>query len=158
MVEPVRRNLTVQAPQERAFAVFTSGLGEWWPLQRYSIGAQPAVTAVLEPHEGGRWFERAADGSECDWGHVVTWEPPHRLVLSWEIAADWSPAPGNGSEVEVRFVAEGDGATRVELEHRGLEVYAEHAAQMRETFDSPEGWAGLLGAYTNVLTGETAAT
>jgi uncharacterized protein YndB with AHSA1/START domain len=143
----VRHTLTVEAPPERAFAVFTEGLASWWPLTTHTIGAQPAVTAVVEPRAGGRWYERAADGSECDWGRVLAWEPPHRLVLSWEIAADWQHDPGLATEVEVRFHAQEDDRTRVELEHRGLEAYGERAGEMRDTFDSPGGWPGLLERF-----------
>jgi uncharacterized protein YndB with AHSA1/START domain len=143
----VHRTLTVAAPLDRAFTVFTERIGSWWPLQPYSIGAEPAVEAVMEPRAGGRWFERAASGAECDWGHVRVWEPPHRVVLTWEISADWQPDPAATSEVEVRFAAEGDGRTRVDLEHRGIETYAERANEMRDIFGSDNGWAGLLRPY-----------
>jgi uncharacterized protein YndB with AHSA1/START domain len=146
-VAPVRRTVVVNAPQAHAFAVFTEHLAEWWPLTSYHIGRQPAATAILEPHAGGRWFERAEDGSECDWGRVLTWEPPHRLVLSWDINADWTYQPGLGSEVEVRFIAEGPQSTRVELEHRHLERFAERAAEMRTIFESDGGWNTLLGLF-----------
>lgn len=157
MIEPVRRSMTVQAPQDRAFAVFTEGIGTWWPLANYAIGSQPAVTAVLEAREGGRWFERAADGTECDWGRVVAWEPPSRIVLTWEIDADWRPNPDVASEVEVRFTPAGDGATRVELEHRKLEAFAARAQEMRDLFDSPGGWNGLLEAFARDAGGITEA-
>jgi uncharacterized protein YndB with AHSA1/START domain len=144
----VRRSIEVAVPPERAFAVFTDGIGSWWPLDRYTIGSGPAETAVVEPREGGRWYERAADGTECDWGRVLAWEPPHRLVLSWEISADWQPSPGLASEVEVRFTGESGGArTRVELEHRGLEAFGDRAEEMHATFSSPHGWGTLLGAF-----------
>ncbi|HEX5900861.1 MAG TPA: SRPBCC family protein [Solirubrobacteraceae bacterium] len=143
----VRQTVTVEAPPERAFAVFTEGLDSWWPLATHAIGAQPAVAVVVEPRPGGRWYERAADGSECDWGRVLAWEPPHRLVLAWEISADWQHDPGLVTEVEVRFHAEDADRTRVELEHRGLEAYADRAGDMRDTFDSPGGWPGLLERF-----------
>jgi uncharacterized protein YndB with AHSA1/START domain len=137
----VRRALTVEAPPERAFAVFTADLASWWPLDAYHIGAQPAVAVVVEPRAGGRWYERAADGSECDW------EPPHRVVLAWQISADWQHDPGLVTEIEVRFDAEEGDRTRVELEHRGMEAYGERAEEMRDTFGSPDGWAGLLKRF-----------
>ena len=143
----VHRTLTVAAPPERAFAVFTDGIGTWWPLQPYSIGSEPAVEAVVEPREGGRWFERSAAGTECDWGRVRVWDPPRRVVLSWEISCDWQPDPSATSEVEVRFTPDGDGRTRVELEHRGLETYAERAEEMRGMFGSENGWGKLLTQY-----------
>jgi uncharacterized protein YndB with AHSA1/START domain len=143
----VQRTLTVAAPPERAFTVFTERLGTWWPLQPYSIGEEPAVDAVVEPREGGRWYERAASGAECTWGHVRVWDPPGRVVLTWEISADWQPDPASTSEVDVRFTAEGDGRTRVDLEHRGLETYAERAEEMRAIFGSDNGWNGLLRPF-----------
>ena len=146
----VRQSVDVRVPPERAFEVFTRDIGTWWPLEGYTIGAQPAVTAVIEPRSGGRWFERAADGSECQWGHVLAYEPPHRLVLSWEISCDWQPDAGAVSEVEIRFQAH-EGGTRVELEHRGLETYGDRAEQMRDTFGSPDGWGGLLAKYAAAL-------
>jgi uncharacterized protein YndB with AHSA1/START domain len=145
----VRQTVDVRVAPERAFEVFTRDIGTWWPLDGYTIGAQPAVTAVIEPRSGGRWFERAADGTECPWGRVLAYEPPHRLVLSWEISCDWQPDASAGSEVEIRFRAH-DGGTRVELEHRGLESYGERAQQMRDTFGSPNGWGGLLAKFAAV--------
>jgi uncharacterized protein YndB with AHSA1/START domain len=145
----VRRTLTVAAPPERAFAVFTEGIGGWWPLQPYSIGEEPAVDAVLEPREGGRWFERSAGGAECDWGHVRVWDPPRRVVLTWEISADWQPDPTATSEVDVRFSAVDGGRTLVELEHRGLETYAERADEMRGIFGSENGWGALLSQFAS---------
>ena len=146
-VGTVRKTMLVNAPQAHAFAVFTERLADWWPLQRYHIGSQAAQTAILEPRVGGRWFERAADGTECDWGRVLVWEPPHRLVLSWDIGADWQFHPDLGTEVDVRFIAEGSDTTRVELEHRRLERYAEKAAEMRTIFDSDGGWSALLQSF-----------
>jgi uncharacterized protein YndB with AHSA1/START domain len=147
----VRRAVTVNAPPERAFEVFTAGIASWWPLDKAHIGSQPPTEAVVEPREGGRWFERAADGTECDWGRVLAWDPPHRVLFSWAIGADFKPDPTIATEVEVRFAADGEGATRVELEHRGLEVYGEHAGQMRDTFGSPGGWAGMLAGFAKVV-------
>jgi len=143
----VRKSTLVHAPQAHAFTVFTERMSDWWPLQSHHIGSQPAQRAIVEPRAGGRWFERAADGSECDWGRVVTWEPPHRLVLSWDIGADWKSHPGLGTEVEVRFIADGPDTTRVELEHRHLERYADKAAEMRGIFESDGGWGMLLAAF-----------
>jgi uncharacterized protein YndB with AHSA1/START domain len=148
-VGTVRKTIFVNAPQAHAFAVFTERLGDWWPLQRYHIGSQAAQTAILEPRVGGRWFERAADDSECEWGRVLVWEPPHRLVLSWDIGADWKFDPDLGTEVDVRFIAEGADRTRVELEHRRLERYADKAAEMRGIFDSEAGWSALLAAFAH---------
>ena len=143
----VRQSIVVQAPQERAFAIFTERMGSWWPLDSYALGAQPVVDAIVEPRSGGRWYERSDDGSEVEWGRVLAWEPPDRVVLTWELSADFRPDPAIHTEVEVRFSPEGAHRTRVVLEHRGLEAYGERAAEMRETYGSDGGWAGLLRAY-----------
>jgi uncharacterized protein YndB with AHSA1/START domain len=143
----VRRSIVVEAPQDRAFAVFTEGMTTWWPIDSYSIGSKPMAEAVVEPRAGGRWFERAADGTECDWGRVLAWEPPARVVLEWQISADWQPDPEIHTEVEVRFTAEGERRTRVDLEHRGLESFGGRAEQMRAVFGSDDGWNGLLGRF-----------
>jgi uncharacterized protein YndB with AHSA1/START domain len=100
-----------------------------------------------EPKAGGRWYERCVDGSECDIGKVLVWEPPARLVLGWQLTADWKFDPGLITEVEVRFIADGANATRVELEHRDLERYGERADAYRAIIDSSEGWNGLLQLF-----------
>jgi uncharacterized protein YndB with AHSA1/START domain len=143
----VRRSITVNASPERAFDVFTAGFSSWWPLETHHIGKADAAEAVIEPRAGGRWFERAADGTECDWGRVLAWEPPARVVLEWQISADWQPDPEIHTEVEVRFTAEGERRTRVDLEHRGLESFGGRAEQMRAVFGSDDGWNGLLGRF-----------
>ena len=144
----VRRQITVDAPPARAFAVFTDGQTRWWPRTN-SIGAQPMQEAVIEPWAGGRWFERAADGSECDWGRVRVWDPPARLVLAWQISGEWAYDEALDTEVEVRFVADGEDRTRVELEHT-LDGYGDRAAEMRAIFDSPGGWVALLERFAAV--------
>ena len=143
----VRKEITVEASQARAFDVFTREHGAWWPLATHHIGSAAAETAIIEPHAGGRWFERAADGSECDWGRVLVWDPPGRLVLAWEISADWKHDEGIDTEVEVRFVSLGPARTRVELEHRRLDRYGVAAEQMRGIFDSENGWTNILRLF-----------
>jgi uncharacterized protein YndB with AHSA1/START domain len=148
----VRRSVTVQGVPEHAFAVFTESLSAWWPLATHTIGAQPAVAAIIEPRAGGRWFERAADGTESDWGRVLVYEPPHRIVLSWEITCDWHHDTAIETTVEVIFTADGD-RTRVDLEHRGLETYGDDAEQMRGIFESDGGWGGLLARFAAAADG-----
>ena len=145
----VRHSVVVDAPPERAFEVFTTGMTAWWPLDTHTIGTKPAAEAVIEPRVGGRWFERSDDGTECDWGRVLAWDPPDRVLLSWEITCDWHHDADVHTEVDVRFRAEDDGRTRVELEHRGLEAYAERAEEMRGIFDSDGGWRGLLARFAD---------
>jgi uncharacterized protein YndB with AHSA1/START domain len=149
----VRQSIVVEAPQERAFTVFTERMATWWPLDTHSIGTKPVTAAVIEPHAGGRWFERSADGSECDWGRVLVWEPPDRVVLSWQLSSDWAADPDVHTEVEVRFTPADGGGTRVDLEHRHLEAYAERAQEMRGIFDSEGGWRGLLGRFAAAVAG-----
>ena len=143
----VRKVVNMRAPQDVAWRVFTEKMGAWWPLATHKIGAARAVDAVLEPREGGRWYERGDDGSTCDWGRVLAWEPYSRLVLSWEISEDWKHAPSLRTEVEVRFIADGKARTRVELEHRRLELYGASCGRMRGIFDSDKGWRMLLDAF-----------
>jgi hypothetical protein len=143
----VRQSIVVEAPRDRAFAVFTEGMSSWWPMESYSIAPGPMAAAVVEPREGGRWFERSEDGSETEW-----WDPPSRVVLVWQLSAEWSYDPSLHTEIEVRFTAEDDGRTRVDLEHRKLEAYAEAAEQMRTVLGSDDGWGGLLRRFAAVVT------
>jgi uncharacterized protein YndB with AHSA1/START domain len=143
----VRRSTSVPLPQERAFALFTDGLDRWWPTENYHIGAQAPTSVEMEPEVGGRWFERTPDGTECVWGAVLTWDPPRRVVLSWQIDADWHADPTIMTEVDVSFTGVGERETLVELEHRGLETYGDRAPEMIAIYDSEHGWSGLLSAY-----------
>jgi DNA-binding transcriptional ArsR family regulator len=148
----VVRTVTVEAPLPTAFRVFTEQ-HRWWPVATHHLAEPPGETVVLEPFVGGRWYERAADGTECDWGTVLVWEPPHRLLLTWQIAPGWTyqPDPDRASQVEVRFTAESAGRTRVELAHRHLEWYGESAERMRAVLDRPTGVAGVLAAYAAAM-------
>src|SRR5215471_10537044 len=143
---PVRKSVRVGAPRERAFEVFTAGIGRWWPKSHH-IGAVDPDAFVIEPRQGGRWYERGIDGSECQIGKVLVWDPPARLVLGWQLNADWTFDADLVTEVEVQFIAEGANATRVELEHRNLERLGERADTMRQQIDSPNGWGGLLQLF-----------
>jgi uncharacterized protein YndB with AHSA1/START domain len=142
---PVRRSVFVKAGPEHAFEVFTAGFDRWWP-KAHSIGSSPQRAAVMELRAGGRWYEVGEDGTETQWGEVMVFEPPHRLVLIWRIGADWKCDPDLHTEVEVRFTPEGDGV-RVHLEHRNLEAYGERAEQVKASIDSEGGWAGLLKTF-----------
>lgn len=147
---PVRKTLQVKASQTRAFDVFTTGFARWWP-KSHSVAKSPQKEAVMEPRPGGRWYERGEDGSECDWGRVLVWEPPARLVLSWQLNAQWKFDPDLLTEVEVRFIAEGERQTRVEFEHRGLENYGDQAEAVRKSISSPGGWPGILDGYATAV-------
>ena len=143
---PVRKSVRVNAPPDRAFAAFTAGMGRWWPKSHH-IGAAALETMCIEPFEGGRWFERGTDGTECDVGRVLVWDPPSRLVLAWQLNADWTFDPDLVTEVELRFVPDGVTATLVELEHRNLERFGERAEQVLRQIDSPNGWDRLLALF-----------
>lgn len=143
---PVRRSVVVQASPDRAFEVFTARLGEWWPKSHH-IGKSEPQTSIIEPRAGGRWFERGVDGVECDIGRVLVWEPPNRLVLAWQLSADFKYVPDFMTEVELRFTSEGARATRVDLEHRHLERYGELAEKVREQVGAPAGWSAILEEF-----------
>jgi uncharacterized protein YndB with AHSA1/START domain len=142
----VRKSVEVAAPVEKAFRVFTEGFDMWWSRDHH-IGEAELKEAVLEGRPGGRWYERGVDGSECEWGKVLVWEPPHRLVLAWQIGAQWHFDADLVTEVEVRFDPVGPDRTRVELEHRDLDRYGDTQEQMRASLDSEGGWQGLLEAF-----------
>jgi uncharacterized protein YndB with AHSA1/START domain len=143
----VRKTITVEAPQALAFDVFTTQMSTWWPLETHHIGAAPAEATLMEPHIGGRWYEQASDGTTCEWGRVLEWDPPHRVVLLWAISSQWVHDPAITSEVEIRFVEEASDRTRVELEHRNLDTFGNEAETMAAIFDSEGGWTGLLGSF-----------
>ena len=147
-VPDISGKITVSVPVEQAFQVFTSSFGTWWPRE-YHIGQAEMAEAILEPGEGGRWYERGTDGSECDWGRVLVWDPPHRLVLAWQITHEWGYEPdlAKASEVDVRFTAESGGGTRVDLEHRHFERHGAGGTSMRTAVDSSGGWGGLLEMF-----------
>jgi uncharacterized protein YndB with AHSA1/START domain len=146
-VPPLTGTITVGVPVERAFSVFTGSIDTWWP-RMYHIGQSDMAQAVLEPKEGGRWYERGVDGTECDWGRVLAWDPPHRLVVTWQINGQWQfdPDPEHASEIEVRFTADGPGQTTVELEHRLLERLGDGEA-IRGAIGSGGGWSAILELF-----------
>jgi uncharacterized protein YndB with AHSA1/START domain len=144
----VKKHVFVKTTPQRAFDVFTKEMGTWWPLATHHISKVAAAGAVIEPFVGGRWFERGTDGSECDWGRVLAWDPPARLVLAWQINADWQHDKQLMTEVEIRFTAE-NGGTRVDLEHRLLRNFGARSAEMRAAVDSEGGWTGILAGFAN---------
>jgi uncharacterized protein YndB with AHSA1/START domain len=150
-IPAVRRAVTVDRPVEEAFRVFTDEITSWWPLESHSLAAgKEGVTAesvVLETREGGRFYERASDGSEGYWGTIVAWEPPRRIVISWKVDPD-AAAP---TEIEVTFTPDGDGA-RVELEHRGWERLGEAGRETRDRYNG--GWEVVFGRYADAVGGD----
>ncbi len=140
------REIVVSAPRARAFEIFIN-VTAWWPLATHTLGKAPGRASIVEPHEGGRWYGIDADGDEHGIGRVLAYEPPARLVLSWEVSHDFKSDPSLQTEVEVTFAEVSPTSTRVVLEHRGLEAYGEHAQQMHNIFTSDGGWNGLLELY-----------
>jgi Activator of Hsp90 ATPase homolog 1-like protein len=147
---PIQREIVVPVPRERAFEVFTARMTDWWPSDHH-IGDAPIQDIVIEPFEGGRWYTRHEDGSETSTGFVAAWDPPARVVVTWQIGADWRYDPKLVTHVEVRFVAEAADRTRVELEHRDLERFGPEAERMRETFEAPGAWGATLEAFAGAL-------
>ncbi|HEU5160912.1 MAG TPA: SRPBCC family protein [Streptosporangiaceae bacterium] len=146
--DAVRQAIVVPATPDHAFKVFTEHLGAWWPRE-YSIGAAEMADFVVEPTAGGRWYELGVDGTECDTGRVTAYEPPDRIVLAWHLNGNWQfdPDPDHASEVEVRFIPDGEGRTRVELEHRHFERHGADASLIRSAVESRGGWGHCLAAF-----------
>lgn len=144
---PVRKSITVKTGIERAFKVFTADMGRWWLKSHSLIQGSPQLDVIIEPKPKGRWYEVVADGSQCQWGHVIEWHPPERILLAWQLNAEWQFDPAFMTEVEVRFTREGEFATRIDLEHRLIERFGLEAEKTRSSLDSDGGWLGLLQAY-----------
>jgi uncharacterized protein YndB with AHSA1/START domain len=144
----VQAQIVVDAPIERAFTVFTEGIGSWFPRE-YNLLETEIAERVFEPRAGGQVYDRGTDGSECRWGRVLTYEPPNRVVISWDIDPHWQieTDPEKTSEVEVRFISEARDRTRVDLEHRHLDRHGEGWEQTRDAVGGEGGWPGCLDAY-----------
>jgi uncharacterized protein YndB with AHSA1/START domain len=143
----VNVSVVVEAPIDHAFKVFTEDIASWWPPEHHVLEAKLA-DMVFEPRVGGHVLDRGVDGSECRWARVLAYEPPSRVVFSWDISLEWKIQEDldKTSEVEVRFVAEGPERTRVELEHRHLDRHGEGWQNMRDAVGSTGGWiVGLTG-------------
>lgn len=154
-IAPVRKSVVVQATPQRAFEVFTARIDCWWP-KSHGIGATPIRESVIEPFVGGRWYTKCEDGSEVVVGHVRVWQPGAHFVVTWEISAAWKPDArvALASEVAVRFIAETDGRTRVELEHRNFErMGAAEGETMRKGVNG--GWPTLLGLFATEASKES---
>ena len=142
----------VNCSAERAFVLFTDGLGSWWPPE-YTWSAAKLERMQIVRRPGGRCFERGPHGFHCDWGRVTVCEPPARLVLAWQINADRTPQPDpdQASEVEVRFTPVAEQRTRVELEHRGFERHGGRARGYRDGMASRRGWPLLLERFAKAV-------
>ena len=144
MNAPLRMSFDVACSAEHAFTVWTSGIGTWWPPD-HTVTGQADLTVVLQEGVGGRIFERTTDGTEHDWGEVTVWEPPTQLSYLWHLRRDRSDA----TEVEIRFVPQGDTATRVEIEHRGWERLGAAGDEWRDR--NRAGWQGLLPHFVAAI-------
>jgi uncharacterized protein YndB with AHSA1/START domain len=150
----VRHEIVVDAPIARAFSVFTDKMDSFKPPEHNMLGVEIAET-VLEPRAGGRVYDRGIDGSECHWARVLAYEPPDRVVISWDISPKWQIETNleKTSEVEVRFIAEAPDRTRVELEHRNLDRHGDGWESIRDGVDGADGWPLYLHRFADVLPG-----
>ena len=149
----IRRQIVVDAPIDRAFAVFTERFGDFKPPE-HNLLALPIAETVFEPQIGGNIVDRAADGTECRWARILAYDPPNRVVFSWDISPQWQieTDPDNTSEVEVRFVAETPQRTRVELEHRHLDRHGPGWPAVSDGVAHDEGWPLYLTRYAALFT------
>jgi uncharacterized protein YndB with AHSA1/START domain len=148
----VRKEIVVQASVERAFSVFTERFGDFKPPEHNLLGA-PIVETTFEPRVGGHIVDRAEDGSECRWARILAYEPPTRVLFSWDIGPTWQIEPNaeNASEVEVRFAADGPDRTKVEIEHRYIDRHGPGWESVRDGVDADEGWPLYLDRYAALL-------
>ena len=151
----VRRQLVVDTSIERAFTAFVDRFGDFKPPEHNLLGA-PITETKFEPRVGGHIYDRAVDGSECRWARVLAYEPPHRVVFSWDISPQWQleTDEANTSEVEVRFVEEAPDRTRLELEHRHIERHGPGWEGLRGAIDSEGGWPLYLDRYAQLVAGD----
>ncbi|MDR2983820.1 MAG: SRPBCC family protein [Nocardiopsaceae bacterium] len=145
-ITPVRHSVTVQISALRAFTLFTEGFNTWWI--GHHIGEAEMAEAVIEPRVDGRWYERGVDGTECDWGKVLVYEPPNRLAMTWQLDCDfkYDPDLSHASEVDVQFTESG-GQTTVTLEHKYIERHGAGAEGVYEGVSGSGGWPGILDLY-----------
>ena len=150
----IRHEVIVEVPVERAFSVFTDDFGSFKPREHNMLGVDIAET-IFEPREGGHVYDRGIDGSECRWARVLAYEPPHRVLISWDISPHWQLETDldKSSEVEVRFIAEAPDRTRVVLEHRNLDRHGLGWEGVRDGVDSEGGWPLYLSRFAEVATG-----
>ena len=149
-IEAVRKSVTVNATPETAFDIFTADFDSWWPRSHH-LGKTPMTRSVIETRKGGRCYSEHEDGAEVQWGTVLVWEPPQRVVLAWQIAADWKCEPdlSKASEVDIRFTPVAGGKTRVDLEHRNFERMTAGGEAMRAGGGAEGGWGTLLPLFSD---------
>lgn len=145
-VAPVHKQVVVEVPAPRAFETFTARMGTWWHPD-HRLGDEPFAEIVIEPWVAGRWYEVDARGRERQWGRVLVWSPPVRVVLAWQLDADWNYDPALETELEIRFSSRSPTSTLVELEHRHLERLGRRSLDVRASLSGPDGWSGLLERF-----------
>lgn len=145
-IAPIVKSVTVPLPPARAFDVFTRDIGRWWKPGA-NIAKGDFTDIVFEPHAGGRWFERNAEGVETQWGIVLAFDPPHRLLLGWQLTAEFKFDPDFLTEVEVSFISQGDNETLVTLEHRHLERFGDSAPKVAASVT--DGWGTMVARYAD---------
>jgi|SRR5450631_4133903 uncharacterized protein YndB with AHSA1/START domain len=145
-IEPIVKTVAVKAAPAKAFEIFTTRMGDWWAVGT-TISKTPHVAIAIEPKVGGRWYERDASGAETQWGKVLAWDPPRRLLLAWQINSKMKFDPDLMTELELRFEASGKGGALVRLEHRNLERYGADAAGFVAMMT--EGWAHKLKEFAD---------
>ena len=150
---PIRKSLRVRAGRQKAFDTFAGAMGSWW-LKTHSLVESGQKDVIIEPRAGGRWYEIGNDGSEKQWGRVLAWEAPDRLLLAWQLNAEWTYDPDFETTIEVRFTADGD-HTIVDFEHRDLDRYGDNAEAVRGDYESgmDGGWGELLAGYQAAVEG-----
>jgi uncharacterized protein YndB with AHSA1/START domain len=148
----IRHQVVVSAPIERAFSVFTKGFGSFKPPEHNMLGVD-IVETVFELREGGAVYDKGIDGSECRWARVLAYDPPNRVVISWDISPQWQieTDPARTSEVDVRFIAEAPNRTRVELEHRNIDRHGDGWEAVREGVDDNQGWPLYLRRFADIV-------
>lgn len=148
---PIKQNLTVSISADQAFKVFTQELNSWWPKE-FTWAGDALKKIAIEPRENGRCFEQGPHGFECDWGRVLEWDPPHRIVFTWQIDPDRAPQPNpeKASEIEVVFEG-GNVKTEITFIHRNFEKHGEHAETYKEAMSSPKGWPYILNNYKEAV-------
>lgn len=153
----VRETIAVAAPVAEAFRVFTEQCHAWWP-RSYRLGGAERTDIVLQPREGGRWYERTADGNECGWGIVLAWQPPVWLALSWQIGLGFVPEPDpqRASRVDVTFMEPGANSTTVTVVHSELQRHGDGWTAMADAVSGERGWGGILRSYAQVVAGHGA--
>jgi uncharacterized protein YndB with AHSA1/START domain len=144
-IAPVVKTVDVKCGPARAFELFTGRMGAWWPASHH-IGGAPFEAIVVEPFAGGRWFERGSDGAETSWGKVLVWDPPGRVLLAWQLRADFTYDPDFETELEITFAPHGEGA-RVRLEHRNLERFGADAEAIAKSLGG--GWPTIVEGYAS---------